>query len=90
MGTGRTTALARAVNWGTLGYALIGHMVDRDEKAENTLLTGLTVIISYELNNMTRFTSTNKHGASFDVLFAAFQPSNVRFFGGKLLFCAQR
>ncbi len=34
METGRTTALVRAVNWGTLGYALIGRMVDWDKEEE--------------------------------------------------------
>lgn len=32
--TGRMTALVRAVNWETLGYALIGHMVHWDEREE--------------------------------------------------------
>lgn len=49
---GRTTALARAVNWGMLGYVLIGHMVGRDKEEENTLLIGLKLIISYKLNNL--------------------------------------
>lgn len=34
METGRMTALVRAVNWETLGYALIGHMVHWDEREE--------------------------------------------------------
>lgn len=40
---GRTTALVRAVNWGKLGYVLIGHMVVWDEKEET---------VSYILDNL--------------------------------------
>lgn len=40
---GRTTALVRAVNWGKLGYVLIGHMVVWDEKEKT---------VSYILDNL--------------------------------------
>lgn len=40
---GGTTALVRAVNWGKLGYVLIGHMVVWDEKEET---------VSYILDNL--------------------------------------
>lgn len=35
MGTGRTSALGRDVNWGMLGYGLVGRTVDSDREEKD-------------------------------------------------------